>query len=459
MRIAFPIFLSILLLGVTAAVTNAFPVPKLPDDNLIVNPWFRSASAPSQPGFDGWTRPLNEGVTWGPSQKESNPSPDIVISGTCGFEEVYCGTAARWAEQSGVLYADTDVFMHQSVMADPAQRKLTFFAHWVSHRVDVANVNIYGSNAADGPWTLVWVPLNHSEDELIIPESRDSVELWEETGFLERTLEKGYPYYKVELHSRLPTSPIGIRGVGFKITGIYFSTAFTDEPGEPFATPAPPVGETVTNTETPEATAVAAAATPPTVPTAAPNRETNPAAGDVTGEAQPAMTLTADVLSPSEISLAWEASNNNGRGFRLERSQDGTTGWAAIATVEQGSGGYLDSGLRPDTLHYYRLRASQTESSEVISVRTPPLPEPTPDPSPSRDDSSEIAGAPVNETAEQPQDQPEPDRVDESPDREIGEGIENRDLAWPAVLAALALAFLAGLSIAVVLLRRARPHS
>ncbi len=130
------------LLAVSFKVANAYPVPPLPEDNLIVNPWFRNGN---MPGFSGWSLPLNaEGLTWGPSQKESNPSPDIVVSGTCGGQVVYCGTAARWAEQEKVYYPNIDVFAYQIVSTDPANRKLKFFAHYVSHRVEVGAVNIYG---------------------------------------------------------------------------------------------------------------------------------------------------------------------------------------------------------------------------------------------------------------------------------------------------------------------------
>jgi hypothetical protein len=232
------------LLILSRGVTHAYPVPELPADNLIVNPWFRSGN---QAGFDGWTRPLNEGLTWGPSQKESNPSPDMVVSGTCGNQQVYCGTAARWAEQEKVYYPNIDVFAYQVVAADPSERKLTFFTYFVSHRVDVGAVNIYGGVSPDGPWEHLWTPLYHTQSENIVPESGEIRDLWLETGFLERTLEQGFPYYKVELQSRLPELPHDmIRGGGFKITGVYFSTSFTDESGDSattFASPTAPVSQ------------------------------------------------------------------------------------------------------------------------------------------------------------------------------------------------------------------------
>ena len=216
--------LSVALFRHTPA-THAFPVPELPGDNLIVNPWFRDANNPAEEGLDGWTRLLTNGVGWVLSQKESNPAPDIVISGDCGNASVYCGTSARWAEivsgpQAGNVYPNIDVFLYQVVAANAADRQLKFFTHWVSHRVAAADVSIYGSQSPNGPWTLVWVPFFHSQDVVIVPPGGDVSELWEETGFLETTLDQGYSHYKVELRARLPEGD----GVGFKMTGLYFAT-------------------------------------------------------------------------------------------------------------------------------------------------------------------------------------------------------------------------------------------
>jgi hypothetical protein len=163
---------------------------------------------------------MTDGVTWGPSQKESNPAPDIVISADCGYEKVYCGTAARWAEQQGVTYPNIDVILYQVVAANPAHRQLRFFTRWVSHRVDAASVEIYGSQSPGGPWTLVWSPFFHSQDEVIKPPSGNIADLWEVTGFLEKTLVQGFNYYKVQFRARLPVGD----GVGFKATGVYFTT-------------------------------------------------------------------------------------------------------------------------------------------------------------------------------------------------------------------------------------------
>ena len=212
-----------------------YQVPPLPDDNLIVNPWFRSASNPVFSGLDGWTVVLVDGVGWSISQKESNPSPDIVQSGVCANKPIYCGTGARWAKENNAgdvdAYPNVDAFMYQVVQADPADRKLKYFMHWVIHKVDVVEVKIYGSDAGpDGPWTEVWLAFSAYQDRNPPPGSapgRAGVP-WFTTPNLETVLERGYPFYKVELHARYPESGDGQGEVGVKVTGIYFATEVTE---------------------------------------------------------------------------------------------------------------------------------------------------------------------------------------------------------------------------------------
>ncbi len=214
--------------------THAFPVPELPDDNLIVNPWFRDDADPSAAGLDGWTRVLTNGVGWVTSQKESNPSPTIVVSGRCGYDSVYCGTSARWAKivsgpYAGQTFPNIDVYLYQVVDSGAQTKELTFFMHWVSHRVAAAEVTIFGSQSPNGPWTQVWVPFFHSQDEVIYPPGGEIEEIWEETGFLETTLGQGFRYYKVQFRANLPEG----EGVGFKMTGVYFGTEANAPPPPP----------------------------------------------------------------------------------------------------------------------------------------------------------------------------------------------------------------------------------
>ena len=155
------LFIIGLLSPFSTSVARAFPVPELPEDNLITNPWFRSASDPTKPGLDGWTDAAGENKYWSTSQKETNPSPDIVVSGICGSRQVYCGTTARLHPKKvsgGRAVPGVDAYLSQVVTANSSHRKLKFFMHWVSHRVDLAEVSIYGGDSAHGPWTLAWTP-------------------------------------------------------------------------------------------------------------------------------------------------------------------------------------------------------------------------------------------------------------------------------------------------------------
>ncbi len=216
---------------------TAFQVTELPPGNLIQNPWFRSAADPSASALDGWTDAAGLDKYWSSSQKESNPSPDIVIAGTCGHQPVYCGTSARLSDtpgmSGGIGVPGVDTYLYQVVQADPSHTRLKFFMHWVSHLIEPAEMQIFGGNSPNGPWTLVWTPFYHEQDEVIFPPPGGSIEdIWEVTGMLEHTISDGFPYYKVQMHGRLPIAP---ERKGFKFTGVYFST----EPGTPGPTPTP----------------------------------------------------------------------------------------------------------------------------------------------------------------------------------------------------------------------------
>lgn len=234
--------LPLLVLFSRPATTHAYQVPPLPEGNLIQNPWFQSASNPSQPGFDGWTPVLQDGIGWGLSQKESNPAPELIISGKCGNQPVYCGTGARWAnyndEGATASHPGMDVYLYQVVQADPNARRLNYFMYWVNHKVDIFEVVIYGSNSAAGPWVEAWRPFVLTQDENPSPSEapgRNNVP-WFQTNMLETVVIQGYPYYKVELHARYSEAKTNQGDVGVKATGIYFAAWPTDEPGSEPAT-------------------------------------------------------------------------------------------------------------------------------------------------------------------------------------------------------------------------------
>lgn len=224
----------------------AYEVEDLPGDNLIVNPWFRDPGDQTQSSLYGWTDAAGLNQYWSSSQKESNPSPDAFQAGVCGRDIEYCGTSARLSptkgETGGLGVPEADAYLYQVVRANGSDRKLKFFTHWVSHKLEIAEVTIYGGDTADGPWTSVWVPFHHTQDVVIRPPEGESTQaLWEETGFLENVIERGYDFYKIEIHARLPAG----NSVGFKISGVYFSTEDTNEPASSFSTPT----EAVVSTE------------------------------------------------------------------------------------------------------------------------------------------------------------------------------------------------------------------
>jgi hypothetical protein len=230
-KLAVLVTVNVLLALQPSSQAVAFQVSPLPAYNLIQNPWFRSASEPNYSGLDGWIDAAGQNKYWSTSQKESNPSPDIVINGICDNKPVYCGTSARLkntpGQSGGLGVPGVDSYLYQVVAANKSNTKLIFFTHWVSHRIDPAEVLIYGGESANGPWTEepVWVPFYHVQYD-----ADNEVDLWTQTDFLEKTISQGYNYYKIVIHARLPDDDT----VGFKITGIYFTAL---GPGNPI----PPV--------------------------------------------------------------------------------------------------------------------------------------------------------------------------------------------------------------------------
>lgn len=243
----------------TPSTGFGYPVPQLPADNLIHNPWFRSTSDPSMAGLDSWTPELNQDVSWGISQKESNPAPEVIISGVCGFKEVYCGTGTRWANEfdngDSVSYPGIDVYISQVVQADPNKRRLRFFMYFVNHRLNIGEAVISGSQNSNGPWEEVWVPASISQNVNPGPNNAPgrNGNPWFNTPMLETTLGAGYPFYKIVLHARYPESNTNQGDVGMKITGVYFTALQTGDQ-EDLATPwvvvnptLSPSGETVSS--------------------------------------------------------------------------------------------------------------------------------------------------------------------------------------------------------------------
>lgn len=234
-----------------AQYAHAFQIAQLPGDNLIQNPWFRDLAQPSLPGFDHW---VNVNNAWTLSQKISNPAPYAYISGKCDSNSLtYCGTSAKLSADDGNAVVGVDAYLYQIVSADPTHTKLKFSTYWVTHLIDPFEINIYGSTNNTGPWTLVWTPLYQQVLTLITPPpGYDTSWLWLEmtswTPPVETILSNGFPYYKVEIHGKLPSPE------GFKITGVYFAAEEVNGPPQtstPTPTKTPPHTPSPSQTVTP----------------------------------------------------------------------------------------------------------------------------------------------------------------------------------------------------------------
>jgi sugar lactone lactonase YvrE len=86
--------------------------------------------------------------------------------------------------------------------------------------------------------------------------------------------------------------------------------------------------------------------------------------------------LTASAVSTSTIALAWVDLSNNEQGFELQRRIGAAGSWSSIASLPADSVAWTDTGLLPNTLHAYRMRATNAAGvsafSAEASANTPP---------------------------------------------------------------------------------------
>jgi len=106
----------------------------------------------------------------------------------------------------------------------------------------------------------------------------------------------------------------------------------------------------------------------------------NTATAITTGPPAAPSLLTATAASATQINLAWTNNAINQTGFKVERSPDNVT-FAQIGTAGASATTYSDPNLLPQTLYYYRVRAtnasgdsaySNVSSATTLADTTPP---------------------------------------------------------------------------------------
>jgi len=79
-------------------------------------------------------------------------------------------------------------------------------------------------------------------------------------------------------------------------------------------------------------------------------------------------SMSATPVSSSQINLSWADSANNETGYRVERSPDGSTGWATIATLGTNSISRSDTGLAASTHYFYRVAAFNSAGDSAFAA-------------------------------------------------------------------------------------------
>ncbi len=77
-------------------------------------------------------------------------------------------------------------------------------------------------------------------------------------------------------------------------------------------------------------------------------------------------SLSASVVSASQIDLSWTDNSSNEENFLIERSPDGSN-WTQIASVNPNSTSYSDVTVSSGTLYYYRIRSANTFGNSSYS--------------------------------------------------------------------------------------------
>lgn len=86
--------------------------------------------------------------------------------------------------------------------------------------------------------------------------------------------------------------------------------------------------------------------------------------------------VSTEVPEASSLTINWVDGATNEDNYVIERSTDGTT-YTEIATLAANVASYNEVGLTPNTLYYYRVKATNSAGSSAyasVSVTTPPIP-------------------------------------------------------------------------------------
>src|SRR5690606_19008201 len=116
---------------------------------------------------------------------------------------------------------------------------------------------------------------------------------------------------------------------------------------------------------------------------AAPTASNSPVAITVTfsiGDVPPSAptSLTASVVSSSQVHLAWGAAGGTVEEYRIERSTGTTSTWTQLASISAAILTYESTGLAAATQYLYRVRACNDAGcspySNEATATTHPLP-------------------------------------------------------------------------------------
>jgi hypothetical protein len=81
----------------------------------------------------------------------------------------------------------------------------------------------------------------------------------------------------------------------------------------------------------------------------------------------PPSTLKATAISSSRIDLGWTDNSTNETGFKIERAASSSGPFSQIATVGTNVTSYSNTGLNPNTMYYYQVRAYNTAGNSGYS--------------------------------------------------------------------------------------------